>query len=237
MATRQPRSSHLTGLLVVDKPLGWSSMDVVRRVRRAADQCKTGHAGTLDPLATGVVVCCLGRATRCVETIMGLTKVYEAEIDLSAFTVTDDLESQPEPVPMPGPPPLEDRVRAALSSLVGVIDQGPPAFSALRVGGRRAYDLARQGIQATMPTRRVRVDAIDLRQYDWPKVSVRIVCGRGTYVRSIARDLGTALQTGGHLTALKRTAVGPYDLAVAVTAERLGHPITQADLHPMPERR
>ncbi len=226
---REQIGSGLNGLLLVDKPVGWSSMDVVRRVRRAAGGVKTGHAGTLDPLASGVVICCLSKATRCVEQLMGLTKVYEASIDLSAFTSTDDLESKRQAVDVTDPP-SEAALRGALSRFVGQIEQRPPAHSAVHVNGRRAYKLARRGEEVVVPVRTVRVDAVELLSYGWPMVKVRITCGRGTYIRSIARDLGGALGTGGHLAALRRTAVGPYDLSVAVEAQRLESPITQDDL-------
>lgn len=232
---RRPRYSRddLHGLLVVDKPLGLSSMDVVRRVRRAAGNVKTGHAGTLDPLATGVVICCLGKATRCIEQLMGLTKVYEAEVDFSAFTTTDDREGEREEVDV-NEPPTEQQVRDATAQFVGVIEQAPPAFSAVHVGGQRAYKRARRGETLDLPTRPVRIDAIELLRYAWPVASLRITCGRGTYIRSLARDLGRALHTGGHLAALRRTAVGDYDLAAAVDAQRLEQPIEQPDLLPLP---
>jgi len=223
------RPQHLTGLLVVDKPLGWSSMDVVRRVRRSAEGCKTGHAGTLDPLATGVVVCCLGKATRCVEAIMGQTKVYDAVVDLSAFTTTDDREGPRDEVAVADPPSLS-QVREVAARFVGQVEQRPPAFSAIHVNGQRAYRLARKGQAVEIPRRIVRIDAIDVLDYDWPNLSLRITCGRGTYIRSLARDIGKSLQTGGYLASLRRTAVGGYDLSRAVDEARLNEPITQADL-------
>lgn len=223
----------LNGLIIVDKPLGWSSMAVVRKVRRAAGGVRTGHAGTLDPLATGVVVCCLGSATRCVESIMGMTKIYEAEVDLSAFTASDDREMAREEVVVTTLPD-EFAVRAALERFIGAIEQKPPVYSALQVGGRRAYKLARQGQTVELQPRRVRIDAIELLHYVWPIVALRIICGRGTYIRSLARDLGVALGTGGHLASLRRTAVGPYELSRAVTSERLASPILQTDLLPPP---
>ena len=213
-------------------------MDVVRRVRRACGssrsrKLKVGHAGTLDPLATGVVVCCVGRATRCVEHLMGMPKVYEAQVDLSAFTATDDLEGDRQEVPIERPP-VEEDVRNAVRTFLGSIQQRPPAHSAVHVQGRRAYDLARRGVQFEIPLKTVRIDAIEVLTYQWPRVDLRVTCGRGTYIRSLARDLGRALGTGGHLSALRRTAVGPYDLGIGVDAERLGEPITQKDLLPMP---
>ena len=232
--TGQPATSQrATGLLVVDKPVGWSSMDVVRRVRNAAGKVKCGHAGTLDPLATGVVICCLGKATKAVPTLMGLAKVYETTVDLSAFTPTDDLESEPEPVEV-AEPPGQAAVRRACEQLTGTIEQVPPAHSAVHVEGRRAYKLARRGETPDLPTRTVEVHAIDLLSYGWPGVRLRVTCGKGTYIRSLGRDLGLKLGTGGHLAALRRTAVGPYRVEQAVSIERCRHPITQADLLPVP---
>jgi len=225
----------ICGLLVVDKPLHWSSMTVVRHVRRAAGKTKTGHAGTLDPLATGVVVCCLGKATKCVESLMGLTKVYEAEVDLSAFTQTDDREGDLEVVPVEQPPTAK-QIQEVLPAFVGEVEQTPPKFSAIHINGQRAYKLARKGKAVEMPTRIVRIDQIELLMYDWPIASLRITCGKGTYIRSLARDIGMKLGTGGHLASLRRTAIGPYDLSMAVTQERLKEPIGQADLLPVPEK-
>jgi tRNA pseudouridine55 synthase len=223
----------MEGLLVVDKPLGWSSMDVVRRVRHAAGFVKTGHAGTLDPLATGVVLCCLGRATRAVEALMGMPKRYVASIDLSAFTPTDDREGAREEVDVSAPPSA-DAIDAALRAFVGEIQQAPPSFSAVHVEGRRAYEMARSGEAPVLPPRTVRVDAIGRTGYAWPLLDLEIACGKGFYVRSLARDLGGVLRTGGHLAALRRTAVGDYTLDQAVGPERLLGPLTQADLLPVP---
>ncbi len=221
----------MSGLLVVDKPLGVTSMDVVRRVRGAAGGVKTGHAGTLDPLATGVVICCLGTATRGVAQLMDLTKVYQAQVDLTAFTSTDDSEGDRVPVVVKTPPPV-GVVRETLGRFVGQIRQTPPAYSAVHVAGQRAYQRARRGEQFQMPERVVRVDTVDLLAYEWPLLTLQIICGKGTYVRSIARDLGLALGTGGTLVALRRLAVGTYDLAVAVKWSRLGQSIRQTDLLP-----
>ena len=148
-------SPALSGLLVVDKPMGWTSMDVVRRVRSAAGGAKTGHAGTLDPLATGVLICCLGRATRSVQQVMGMTKVYAARVDLSAVTSTDDLESEPIPVTNVDPPECVV-IRDALDQFVGSVPQRPPDHSAVHVGGQRAYKLARRGQRVDLKPRIVR---------------------------------------------------------------------------------
>jgi tRNA pseudouridine55 synthase len=224
---------NIHGLLVVDKPLGWSSMDVVRRVRHAAGGAKTGHAGTLDPLATGIVVCCLGRATRSVSGLMTLSKVYETAVDLSAITPTDDAEGEREEVAVEHPP-SENDVSAALATFVGDVQQTPPAFSAIHVKGQRAYKMARRGEVVQLEPRTVHIDVIELTAYDWPIAALRVVCGKGTYIRSIARDLGQVLGTGGYLTSLRRTTIGPYDLASAVDEQRLTEPLTQADLLDIP---
>lgn len=217
------------GLLIIDKPVGCSSMDVVRRVRRAAGGAKTGHAGTLDPLASGVVVCCLGRATGVVPRLMDMRKTYVAEVDLAAFTRTDDREGERQEVAVASPP---DRraVEAALSRFVGEILQRPPAFSAVHIDGQRAYKLARRGQTVSPPPRTVRIDAMELLNYDWPMLTLRIDCGKGTYIRSLARDLGEALGTGGHLRSLRRTAVGPYDVGRAVALDDLPPALSPSDL-------
>jgi tRNA pseudouridine55 synthase len=229
MTRRSPTPSSIQGLLVVDKPLGWSSMEVVRRVRRAAGGVKTGHAGTLDPLATGIVICCLGKATKLVPRLMDLVKVYEAEVDLGAFTDTDDLEGPRTEVPVDEPPD-EGAVREVLKTFLGPHVQRPPAHSAVHVDGRRAYELARRGERVELAERTVRIDSIEMLAYQWPRLGIRVICGKGTYIRSIARDLGPRLGTGGHLAALRRTAVGPYDLSMAVDAKRLEDPVGQGDL-------
>ncbi len=231
---RSDGGSSMMGLLVVDKPVGLSSMDVVRRVRRAAGGAKTGHAGTLDPLATGVVICCLGKATKAVEQLMGLPKRYETVVDLSAFTSTDDAEGDREEVPVKEPP-SRATVEVVCARFVGdAIEQVPPAFSAVKVGGKRAYKAARRGEAVDMPTRQVRIDAIEVLDYQWPHLSLRIDCGRGTYIRSLGRDIGKALGTGGYLASLRRTVVGPYTVEEAVSIERCEEAIAQADLLPVP---
>ena len=223
----------LHGLLVVDKPVGVSSMDVVRRVRRAAGNCKTGHAGTLDPLASGVLICCLGKATKAVERLMGLTKVYEATVDLSAFTATDDAEGEREEVAVERAP-TDEAVRGVLDGLTGEIEQVPPAYSAIKVDGKRAYKLARSGEAVAMKARRVRVDEIVVAGYAWPSLRVRVTCGKGTYIRSLARQIGEGLGTGGYLTALRRTAIGQYTIEQAVGLADLPTPMGMGDLRAVP---
>ncbi len=220
---RRPRNLRpdLNGLLVIDKPIGMSSASVCRAVRRATGGAKVGHAGTLDPLATGVLLVCLGRATRAVETLMAGEKTYVAEIDLSAFTTTDDREGERIEVAADRTPTRADLERAC-AGFVGAILQSPPAYSAVHVDGERAYRLARRGelstqdIGAALPERPVTVHSIEIIDFDWPYAAIRVNCGKGTYIRSLARDIGRALGTGGHLSALRRTRVGGYMIDDAV---------------------
>ncbi len=214
----------LNGVVNLDKPAGISSARAVAAVKRLLPRgTKIGHAGTLDPFATGVLLLLVGRATKSCERLMDTPKQYEATVRLGATTPTDDPESEPE---LWNPkcsdtlvPPTIDQVRSALSKFVGEIIQRPPAFSALKVGGRRAYDLARKGTDVELAARPVRIYAIELLDYVWPEIRLRIDCGRGTYVRAIARDLGEALDVGGYLTTLRRTGVGAYRAEEAVSLE------------------
>jgi len=224
----------LHGLQIVDKPVGISSMDVVRRVRRAAGNCKTGHAGTLDPLAGGVLICCLGKATKAVDQLMGQTKVYQATVDLSAYSTTDDAEGERESVEVEQPPSADD-VRRALDRLTGEIEQTPPAYSAIKVGGRRAYQLARAGQEVAIKSRIVRIDSIVIDRYAFPELAITVTCGKGTYIRSLARQIGEALHTGGYLTALRRTAIGDYTIDRAVTLDDLPQPMMPEHLSPVPD--
>jgi tRNA pseudouridine55 synthase len=208
------------GLVVVDKPAGMTSHDVVARVRRLAGTRKVGHAGTLDPMATGVLVVGIGRATRLLGHLLLTDKAYDATVRLGVTTTTDDAEGEVvRSRPLDGV--SEEAVRRALAGMVGEVDQVPSAYSAVKVGGRRAYALARAGQQVELAPRRVRIDALDVRRVAVPEVDLAVRCSSGTYVRAIARDLGAALGVGGHLTALRRTAVGPFTLADAHTLEQL----------------
>lgn len=214
------RQEGPTGLVVVDKPGGITSHGVVARVRRLAGTRKVGHAGTLDPMATGVLVLGLGRATRLLGHLMLTEKVYEATILLGRSTTTDDAEG--ELLEERDVADLEEsRVRTELAQFVGEIDQVPTAVSAIKVDGRRAYDRVRAGEQVDLPARRVTVHELEVVEMRLPEVRIRLRCSSGTYVRAVARDLGAALGVGGHLTALRRTAVGPFDLEVASTLEQL----------------
>ncbi len=214
------------GLVVVDKPAGMTSHDVVARVRRLAGTRKVGHAGTLDPMATGVLLVGIGRATRLLGHLQLADKSYDATIRLGAATSTDDAEGEVLSR-TPAADVAEDAVRAALAGFVGEIDQVPSSVSAVKVDGRRAYDRVRAGEQVELAARRVRIEEIDVRQVIRDEraattdVAVGVRCSTGTYVRSIARDLGEHLGVGGHLTFLRRTTVGPFGLDEARTLEQL----------------
>ncbi|HYE60394.1 MAG TPA: tRNA pseudouridine(55) synthase TruB [Phycisphaerales bacterium] len=230
------------GILLVDKDTGYTSMDVcaiVRsRLRKAGPhvpkRIKVGHAGTLDPLATGLLVVLVGKATKLCDRYMADTKVYEASIDLARTSTTDDAEGALTEVPLPAVlPTRSDIERIAREQFTGVIMQRPPSFSAISVGGQRSYDLARKGRAVELAARPVRVDAFEVLSFEWPLVQVRITCGKGTYIRSLARDLGAALNVGGMLTALRRTRSGEFDVARARTLAHLPPVITQADLLPL----
>jgi tRNA pseudouridine55 synthase len=204
-------------------------MRAVAIVRRRAGGVRTGHAGTLDPLATGVLVLALGRATKIIDRLMGTDKRYETRIDLSAFTETDDLEGERREVDVPEPPD-ETAVRAAVASFRGTFAQRPPAFSAIKVGGRRAYKMARKGDAPEIAERPVTVHEIELVRYAWPFADVTIHCAKGFYVRSLARALGERLGTGGHCASIRRTAVGPFTLAMATPLDDVPEPLTAAHL-------
>jgi tRNA pseudouridine55 synthase len=224
-----------SGLVLVDKPAGWTSHDVVGKVRRLAGTRKVGHAGTLDPMATGLLVVGFNKATRLLTAITGSDKTYLATVRLGQSTVTDDAEGEVLQTRLANAV-TEDRVRAAMVPLTGAIQQVPSAVSAIKVDGRRAYDRVRAGEDVTLQARPVTVHRFELtgfRRLDGGRVvdlDVAVDCSSGTYIRALARDLGEALGTGGHLTALRRTAVGPFSVEDAVTIERLGERFTATDL-------
>jgi tRNA pseudouridine55 synthase len=253
--SRAPRSVGPDGIVVVDKPAGMTSHDVVSRVRRLAGTRKVGHAGTLDPMATGVLVVGVERATRLLTYLVGAEKSYDATIRLGASTVTDDAEGALlERAPAGAVEAVTDeQVLAGISDLTGTLDQVPSAVSAVKVDGRRAYARVRAGEEVVLASRSVTVSRFDLlavrrsvlvppppapapaepEPAAVPRVGdvqsgpvvdldVSVDCSSGTYVRALARDLGAALGVGGHLTALRRTRVGPYALDAARTLEELG---------------
>jgi tRNA pseudouridine55 synthase len=210
-----------SGILVLHKPAGITSRDAVDFACKRLRTREIGHCGTLDPLATGVLVLVVGRARRLQDLLSRSRKEYAAEIRLGAVSETDDAEGPLHETPDPGPPPAEEAVRGALRSFVGEIEQRPPRFSAVKVEGKRLYELARKGQDVEPPLRTVRVFSIELLHYEYPVVKVVICCAGGTYVRSIARDLGAALGTGGYLAGLCRTGSGAFTLEHAADPETL----------------
>ncbi|ODA90808.1 tRNA pseudouridine synthase B [Leifsonia xyli subsp. xyli] len=207
-----------SGLLLIDKPGGWTSHDVVARVRRLAGTRKVGHAGTLDPMATGLLVLGLNSSTRLLTYIVGAEKEYVGTIRLGAATTTDDIEGEilerAEPAALAAV--AESSIAEGIAALTGEIEQVPSAVSAVKVDGKRAYARVRAGEEVVLPARAVTVSAFRLlserREQDAIDLEVRVVCSSGTYIRSLARDLGARLGVGGHLAALRRTRVGGYDV-------------------------
>ncbi|HEX2716058.1 MAG TPA: tRNA pseudouridine(55) synthase TruB [Gemmatimonadaceae bacterium] len=225
------RTAH-EGLLLVDKPAGMTSHDVVDRARHALRERRVGHAGTLDPFATGLLVLLVGKATRLISFIPGEPKVYEATIRFGSATDTDDLTGA-----VVSEAPLPDRaaVERGMLALTGVIEQRPPAYSAKQVGGTRAYTAARRGAPLDLAPVRVRVDSWRLRAWRGEECDVTIVCGGGTYVRALARDLGELSGSAAHLVALRRTASGPFSVSDAAAVAELSAEALRPALDALPD--
>jgi tRNA pseudouridine55 synthase len=208
------------GLLVVDKPSGWTSHDVVARVRRLTGERRVGHAGTLDPLATGVLVLGVGQGTRVLRYLEGAGKTYRARVRLGQSTNTYDAEGEIT-AESSAAGVNYDQIEAALTQFRGTFEQRPPLFSALKRDGRPLYLYARAGVEVEVATRTVSVEALTLLAFDPPDLDLELSCSSGFYVRSLAHDLGESLGCGGHLLALRRTRVGPFSDAAAWTIEKL----------------
>ena len=203
------------GLLNLDKPAGVTSRDVVNRVQRLVRPHKVGHAGTLDPLATGVLVVAIGPATRLIEYVQRMAKAYQGTFVLGRTSDTEDIEGQVTELSSP-PVPTMSEIQAALPRFLGAIEQRPPAYSALKVAGRRAYELARRGDAVELPPRTVQIDELKLVRYAYPELELVVHCGGGTYIRSLGRDIAEALGTGAVMSKLRRLAVGPFREAEAL---------------------
>jgi tRNA pseudouridine55 synthase len=206
------------GLLLVDKPAGMTSHDAVAIVRRAAKTRRVGHTGTLDPFATGLLVVLMGRGTRLIPYVDGEPKVYEATIRFGSETDTDDGTGE---VVREAAPPSDQAISEAIGQLTGDIDQLPPAYSAKKVGGVRAYDAARKGTALTLAPARVSVHEWTLLERTATDLRVRVTCGGGTYIRALARDLGRLSDSAAHLTELRRVKSGPFDVKDAVTVDAI----------------
>ncbi|HIY85481.1 MAG TPA: tRNA pseudouridine(55) synthase TruB [Candidatus Yaniella excrementavium] len=225
----------VSGLILVDKPAGWTSHDVVSRTRKIAGTRKVGHAGTLDPMATGMLVIGFNKATRLLTYIVETTKTYRATIRLGQNTTTDDADGEVIQTRLANAVTVE-HIDSAINDLTGTIQQVPSAVSAIKIDGKRAYQRVREGESVDIPAREVTIHRFDIeaihRAPDGKTIDidVEVVCTPGTYIRALARDLGEALQTGGYLTFLRRTAVGPYHVNDAVTLEELGQEFRYTDI-------
>lgn len=207
-------------LLNLNKPAGLTSRDAVNQVQRMVRPAKVGHAGTLDPLATGVLVICLGQATRLIEYVQRKPKRYHGTFLLGRESDTEDVEGEVRELPSP-PLPTRADIEGSLPQFLGEIEQRPPVYSALKVGGRRAYDLARRGEQVDLAPRKIQIHSLRVLAYEYPQLQLDIECGSGTYVRSLGRDLAFALGTGAVMSALSRTAIGEFRLEEACRLEQL----------------
>lgn len=215
-----PQSTDPGEVLLIDKPLGWTSFDVVRKLKFAGNFKKIGHAGTLDPLATGLLICCTGRMTKQIDEFQAQEKEYTGTLVLGKTTPSVDLERDFD-AEFPTHHISPEALAAAAHRLTGVIDQVPPVFSAIKVDGKRAYKKAHKGKgnEVELKARRVQVSVFELDARQFPEVDFRIVCSKGTYIRSLVRDLGLAVQSGAYLSVLRRTRIGNFRVDDALTIE------------------
>lgn len=213
-------------ILYLDKPLGWTSFDVVKRVRGTLlrrlkmKKLKVGHAGTLDPLATGVMIVTTGRATKRIEELQAGVKEYVATMALGATTPSYDLETEVDAT-YPTGHITRGLVEEVLTQFHGSIEQVPPSYSACKVDGHRAYKMARSGKEVELKAKTLTIDEIELLEYSQQSITVRVVCSKGTYIRALARDIGQALGSGAHLTALRRTRVGDVNEAQCMSVDQM----------------
>lgn len=213
-------------ILLIDKPAGLTSFGVVARVRRKLTQeigrkIKVGHAGTLDPFATGLLILLIGKATKKAEEFLKLDKVYEATIRLGAISTTGDPEGEIQESKKLTDPPLKTKVETVLKSFVGKIEQIPPSFSAIKINGQRAYKLARRGEKIQMPTRKVQIYEIKILEYSYPILKISCHVSSGTYIRTLAEDIGKKLGVGAYTTQLRRLKIGDWTVKEAKTLEEL----------------
>ena len=205
-------------VLLIDKPLHWTSFDAVRKIRNTIKIKKVGHAGTLDPLATGLLIICTGKFTKKINEYMAQEKEYTGSFTLGAVTPTYDKESAPQDF-KDWSTVTEDQIRAAAKNFIGEIQQFPPIYSAIKKEGVALYELARRGEEAELVARTITISVFEITNINMPEVHFRVVCGSGTYIRSLAHDMGAALGCGAYLSELKRTRIGEYSVDDAVTME------------------
>ncbi len=225
-------------ILAFDKPYGWTSFALVAKARYlicrklGVKKLKVGHAGTLDPLATGVLVICTGKATKQIEALQAHTKEYIATIRLGATTPSFDLE-KPIDAEYPTAHITPELVKTVLSRFIGTISQVPPTFSACKINGERAYDLARKGEEVPLKAKTLVIDELELLRCDLPDIEIRVVCSKGTYIRALARDIGQALESGAHLTALRRTRSGEVRVENCLHIEDFADWLDKQDIEPV----
>lgn len=211
-------------VLLINKPLEWTSFDVVNKIRLSLKRylgikkIKVGHAGTLDPLATGLVIVCTGKGTKQIDQYLGMDKQYIADVQFGATTPSFDLETEADKH-FPHEHINDELLNSAIEKLSGEIEQVPPMFSALKVNGRKAYDLARQGKEVELKARKVCINELKVMEWNNPNLKIDVGCTKGTYIRSLARDLGYEVDSGAHLTGLIRTRIGPYLLSDSMSIE------------------
>lgn len=211
-------------IVLIDKPLQWTSFQVVNKVRWrirktfGIKKIKVGHAGTLDPLASGLLIICTGKFTKRIQEFMGQTKEYTGTIALGATTPSYDLETEIDQT-FPVDHISAENIKQTTKGFIGEIEQYPPVFSALKKDGKRLYEYAREGEEVVVAARKITISEFEITRIELPEVDFRVVCGKGTYIRSLAHDFGKALQSGGHLSALRRTKIGSFDVTNAVSPE------------------
>ena len=197
--------------MLLDKPIGWTSFDIVKKVRNLTRVIKVGHAGTLDPLATGLLIVCTGKYTKSIDSYMGMQKEYTGTMVLGATTPTYDLESEPENFKSTEAL-TNDAIRKATMPFIGEIFQMPPQHSAIKKDGRRLYESARLGIEVKIDPRKVTIESFEITKIEMPNVEFKVVCSTGTYIRSLVKDFGEALQVGAYMSALRRTRIGEFNI-------------------------
>ena len=213
-------------VLLLDKPIGWTSFNMVQKVRHLTKVTKVGHAGTLDPLATGLLIICTGKFTKQINTYMGMTKEYTGTMVIGATTPTYDLESEPENFQSIDHI-REAQIKAATKQFIGAILQMPPQHSAIKKDGKRLYESARQGIEVKVDPRPITIESFEITHIDLPKIDFKVVCSTGTYIRSLVKDFGDALGVGAYMSALRRTKIGAFNVEDAMQWENLQKDIEQ----------
>ncbi len=227
----------MNGLLLVDKPIGWTSFDAVNYVRRIIAlsegkkplQIKVGHTGTLDPAATGLLVLCIGTATKRAMSLTKSDKTYEAEVTFGATSTTGDVEGEIKQRDVNREPNREE-VETSLSHFIGEIEQTPPAYSAIKVNGKKAYELARAGKPVELKARKITIYDLELLEYTWPAAKIRCHVGSGTYIRTLAEDIGQELEVGAYLNGLRRTRVAEWSVEAALSLEGLTIEVISANV-------